>query len=109
MRCTTLELIDQLGLDKVNLVGISMGGALRCYAFTIHHRRRVRKLVVICPAGAGGAGASDGGSLSKVPPEDIPEVVGERFQCWSRETRRHRPARIIGAARARAREPALDA
>ena len=45
-----LELIDQLKLDKVNLAGISMGGRLAA-TFTIHHRRRVRKLVLICPAG----------------------------------------------------------
>jgi pimeloyl-ACP methyl ester carboxylesterase len=45
-----LELIDQLGLDKVNLVGISMGARFAA-TFTIHYRQRVRKLVLICPAG----------------------------------------------------------
>lgn len=45
-----LEMFDQLGLEKVNLAGISMGGRLAA-TFAIHHRRRVRKLVLMAPAG----------------------------------------------------------
>jgi pimeloyl-ACP methyl ester carboxylesterase len=45
-----LEMFDQLGLDLVNLVGFSMGGRLAA-TFAIEHRRRVRKLVLIAPAG----------------------------------------------------------
>lgn len=66
-----LELIDQLRIDKVNLAGISMGGRFAA-TFTIHHRRRVRKLVLICPAGLV-VPEHPMADLSKVPPEDIPK------------------------------------
>ena len=41
-----LELIDQLGLDQVDLVGLSMGGRMAA-TFTSEHRRRVRRLVLV--------------------------------------------------------------
>lgn len=45
-----LELLDQLGLGRVNLVGQSLGGWLAA-RFTIEHGHRVRRLVLCCPAG----------------------------------------------------------
>jgi pimeloyl-ACP methyl ester carboxylesterase len=45
-----VELFDQLGLKQVNLVGFSMGGRFAA-TFAIHHRERVRKLVLVSPAG----------------------------------------------------------
>jgi pimeloyl-ACP methyl ester carboxylesterase len=45
-----LELLDQLGLARVNLVGHSIGGWLAA-RFAIEHGHRVRRLVLCCPAG----------------------------------------------------------
>src|ERR1700721_1036038 len=44
-----LEMFDQLGLERVNLVGISMGGRL-AVSVEMEHRRRVKKLGLIAPA-----------------------------------------------------------
>lgn len=64
-----LELIDQLGIPEVDLVGMSMGGRLAAQ-FTAEHRRRVRKLVLVAPAGLDVPGYPllD---FSKIAPEDI--------------------------------------
>ena len=76
-----LELIDQLGLDQVDLVGLSMGGRMAAQ-FTAEHRRRVRKLVLVAPAGldAPGYPLTD---VSQIPPDEIlsyltenPEQIG---------------------------------
>jgi pimeloyl-ACP methyl ester carboxylesterase len=45
-----LELFDALKLDKINLVGLSLGGYLAA-KFASEHADRVRKLVLIAPAG----------------------------------------------------------
>jgi pimeloyl-ACP methyl ester carboxylesterase len=45
------ELLDTLGLDRVNLIGLSMGGPISA-TFTARYPDRVRKLVLIDPAGA---------------------------------------------------------
>ncbi len=45
-----LELIDQLGHLQVDLLGVSMGARLAA-TFASEHRRRVRNLVLVCPAG----------------------------------------------------------
>jgi pimeloyl-ACP methyl ester carboxylesterase len=45
-----LELLDQLGLKQVNLVGQSLGGWLAA-RFAIEHGQRVRRLVLCCPLG----------------------------------------------------------
>ena len=47
-----LEMFDQLGLERPNLVGLSMGGRLAA-TFAIEHRRRVKKLVLVAPADGG--------------------------------------------------------
>lgn len=44
------ELFDQLGLDDINLVGCSMGGRLAA-EFAVANVDRLRKLVLVCPAG----------------------------------------------------------
>lgn len=77
-----LELIDQLRLDKVNLVGLSMGGRFAA-TFTIHHRRRVRKLVVICPAGLV-VPEHPMADLSQVSPDDIPRYLVDDFNVIAR-------------------------
>jgi pimeloyl-ACP methyl ester carboxylesterase len=45
-----LELLDQIGLAQVSLVGQSLGGWLAA-RFAIEHGHRVRRLVLCCPAG----------------------------------------------------------
>lgn len=49
LRCIT-EVLDHCGLDTVDLVGLSQGGALTL-AYTLDHPRRVNKFVAIAPAG----------------------------------------------------------
>ena len=44
-----LELFDALGLDKVNLVGLSFGGYLAA-KFAVEHGHRIKKLVLAAPA-----------------------------------------------------------
>lgn len=64
-----LELIDHLGLPDVDLVGMSMGGRLAAQ-FTAEHKRRVRKLVLIAPAGLDVPGYPLA-DFSKIAPEDV--------------------------------------
>jgi pimeloyl-ACP methyl ester carboxylesterase len=64
-----LEFIDQLRLDQVDLAGVSMGGRLAAQ-FTAEHRRRVRKLVLIAPAGLNVPGY-EVPDFSKLTPEQI--------------------------------------
>lgn len=45
------DLLDEFGMDRVDLVGLSMGGPITA-AFIEYHPRRVRKHVLIDPAGA---------------------------------------------------------
>ena len=45
-----LDLFDQLGLNKVRLIGFSMGGWLAS-KFAIEHTHRLHKLVLVAPAG----------------------------------------------------------
>jgi pimeloyl-ACP methyl ester carboxylesterase len=70
-----LEMIDQLGLEKIDLVGLSMGGRIAA-TFTVEHRRRVRRLVVIAPAGLD-VPEHPNVDFSKVPPEEIPSYLIE--------------------------------
>jgi len=44
-----LELFDVLGLDKINLLGISFGGYLAA-KFSMEHGHRVKKLAMVAPA-----------------------------------------------------------
>ena len=45
-----LELSDQLGLEKVSIVGLSFGGYLAA-KFASEHGHRLKKLVLIAPYG----------------------------------------------------------
>jgi pimeloyl-ACP methyl ester carboxylesterase len=75
-----LEMFDQLRIEKANLVGISMGGRFAA-TFGIQHRRRVRKLVLICPAGLVVPGHP---MVSELPPDDIPKYLVEDFSVIAR-------------------------
>ena len=45
------ELLDTLGFEQINLMGFSMGGVISA-SFTIRYPERVRKLILVDPAGA---------------------------------------------------------
>lgn len=64
-----LDLIDQLGLTQIDIVGHSLGGRIAA-AFATEHRRRVRRLVLVSPAGLSlpGYGLPD---FSKMAPDQI--------------------------------------
>jgi len=72
-----LELIDQLGLDRVHLVGLSMGGRIAA-TFASEHRRRVQKLVLVAPAGLEVPGYPTA-DFSKVEARDIPGYLVENL------------------------------
>ena len=45
-----LELFDVMSLDKINLVGFSLGGYIAS-SFAVEHSNRLNKLVLVAPAG----------------------------------------------------------
>jgi pimeloyl-ACP methyl ester carboxylesterase len=45
-----VELLDALGIDKVHLVGFSLGGHIAAH-FAAQHRERVKTLTLVAPAG----------------------------------------------------------
>jgi len=79
-----LEFLDQLGLPEVDLVGFSMGGRIAAQ-FAAQHRSRVRRLVLVAPAGLNAPGHPLA-DLSKVPPDQILGYLTEN------------PARILAQA-----------
>ncbi|MTV41082.1 alpha/beta fold hydrolase [Duganella radicis] len=64
-----LELFDQLGLDQFDLVGCSMGGRLAA-EFAVAHAERIRKLVLVCPAGLA-VPDHPMTSLAAIPPAEL--------------------------------------
>jgi pimeloyl-ACP methyl ester carboxylesterase len=95
-----LELFDQLGIEKANLAGISMGGRFAA-TFGIQHRRRVRKLVLICPAGLV-VPDHPVADLSKVAPEELPGYLVHDPSVLARSLPAS-PSAEFEAARARER------
>lgn len=64
-------LFDQLGLHRdVNLVGLSLGGRLAA-RFAIHQQHRLRRLVLVAPAGLAVPEAPMD-DFFRIPPETIP-------------------------------------
>lgn len=70
-----LDFIDQLGLDQVDLVGLSMGGRIASQ-FTAEHRRRVRKLVLVAPAGLNVPGFPLA-DFTQIPPGELLSYLTE--------------------------------
>jgi pimeloyl-ACP methyl ester carboxylesterase len=73
-----IELLDRLGLDKVNLVGFSLGGWLAA-SFATQHASRIRKLVLVAPAGLRVKEAPTV-DLFRIPGEKIPEMLVHDFE-----------------------------
>jgi len=72
-----LDLFDALGIDKMRLVGFSLGGLLAA-KFASEHGHRITRLVLVGPAGLHGEGRAKGDLLS-LPPEEIPALLVSNF------------------------------
>jgi pimeloyl-ACP methyl ester carboxylesterase len=72
-----LDLFDALDLDKVNLVGFSLGGWIAA-SFAAEHGHRVERLVLIGPAGLRGKERPKG-DLFLLPPEKLPSMLVSNF------------------------------
>jgi pimeloyl-ACP methyl ester carboxylesterase len=73
-----LDLFDQLGLDKVNLIGFSLGGYMAA-SFAVEQAHRLRKLVLVAPAGLKVPG-HEMIDLFSVPGEQLPSYLVENIQ-----------------------------
>jgi pimeloyl-ACP methyl ester carboxylesterase len=73
-----LELLDALGIDKVNLVGFSLGGFLAA-KFAMQHGHRVRRLALISPAGLRDK-AHPMIDVLGTPPELLPAMLVSNFE-----------------------------
>lgn len=73
-----VELLDRLGLQKVNLVGFSLGGWLAA-SFATQHAHRLKKLVLVAPAGLKVPEAPSV-DLFSVPGEQIPGMLVHDFE-----------------------------
>ena len=72
-----LDLFDTLGLDKIRLVGFSLGGWLAAN-FAVQQRHRVERLVLVGPAGLRGKEMPKG-DLFLLPPEQLPSLLVSNF------------------------------
>lgn len=72
-----VELLDALGIEKVNLVGFSLGGYLAA-RFATEHGHRVMKLALVGPGGLRDKEhpATD---VLAVPPEQLPGLLVSNF------------------------------
>lgn len=71
------ELFDQLGLTSdVNLVGFSLGGLVAA-RLAIEQKQRLRRLVLVAPAGLRAPGV-DVDDLFRIPPEELMRRLAHR-------------------------------
>lgn len=68
-----LELFDQLKLDKVRLVGFSLGGWLAS-EFALEHPHRLHRLVLVAPAGLR-VPEHPTADVFRIPPEELPSYL----------------------------------
>jgi pimeloyl-ACP methyl ester carboxylesterase len=69
-----VELFDTLGLDKVRLVGQSMGGFIAT-KLGVEHGARVEKLVLVCPIGLPVPAEHATVNFLAVPPPELPALL----------------------------------
>ncbi|WP_315837296.1 alpha/beta hydrolase [Bradyrhizobium prioriisuperbiae] len=77
-----VELLDMLGVGKVNLVGFSLGGYLAA-RFATEHSHRVIKLALIGPAGLRDT-EHPAVDVLAVPPEQLPGLLVSNFEVIKR-------------------------
>lgn len=68
-----LELFDQLKLDKIRLVGFSLGGWLAA-EFALEHAHRIHRLVLVAPAGLR-VPEHPTADVFRIPPEELPAYL----------------------------------
>lgn len=73
-----VELLDALNLERVDLVGSSLGGRMAA-EFTAQHGDRVNKLVLVAPAGLD-VPEHPQPNFSKIPPESFPTYLVHDLQ-----------------------------
>jgi pimeloyl-ACP methyl ester carboxylesterase len=74
-----VDLFDQLGLDRdVNLVGFSLGGLLAA-RFAIEQKHRLRRLVLVAPAGLRVPGV-EVDDFFRIPPEELVGRIVHRME-----------------------------
>lgn len=73
-----LELFDALGLERVHLVGQSMGGYIAA-KLAVEHRYLVERLALVCPIGIPTPGHPTTDFL-KTPPEELPALLAANPQ-----------------------------
>lgn len=69
-----VELLDQLDLPKIRLVGQSMGGFIST-KFAVQHGHRVEKLALVCPIGIPVPAEHATVNFLAVPPPDLPALL----------------------------------
>jgi pimeloyl-ACP methyl ester carboxylesterase len=73
-----LDFMDALGLEQVNLVGFSLGGWL-AGKFAMQHPQRVKKLVLVAPAGIRDK-QNPMRDVLAIPPEQVPALLASNFE-----------------------------
>jgi 3-oxoadipate enol-lactonase / 4-carboxymuconolactone decarboxylase len=76
-----LELLDQLGLEKVSFVGLSLGGMVGMW-LAAHHRERVERLVLCCTAPFLGPGDVWVSRAAQVRAQGTASLVPALFERW---------------------------
>jgi pimeloyl-ACP methyl ester carboxylesterase len=72
-----VDLLDSLGIEKVNLVGFSLGGGLAA-RFATEHSHRVIKLALVAPAGLRDK-EHPTTDVMALPPEQLPALLVSNF------------------------------
>jgi len=73
-----LDLFDQLGLDTVRLVGLSMGGWMAA-TFASQQSHRLKKLVLVAPAGLR-VPQHPSADVFRLRPEQVPAALVHNFE-----------------------------
>jgi pimeloyl-ACP methyl ester carboxylesterase len=77
-----VDLLDALGIEKVNLVGFSLGGGIAA-RFATEHSHRVIKLALVGPAGLRDK-EHPTTDVMALPPEQLPALLVSNFEVIKR-------------------------